>query len=265
MSSWENWASSWEGEGPDDVWHDWDDIIAGEDRDWEAITAHDAGEELFNIVLSLKMQGKVSAKSACLLAFFCTKAGACGDIKRLSRPPDKKSGSYSEQFDNVVGFGLDSQNWYKVPIGQKQKYDSSRTFEEIEIVPIHDALVEEYHDYADELESDIDIALANGDLQQVFLDMFSKANEVNAVPVKYHPVNIYIDGVAYTRQDSVIGFWAQFALSPRKHLVAVLKKSEMCGCGCHGWDSVYPILSAIAWSIENMRYGTYPQRRHNGQ
>ena len=47
-------------------------------------------------------------------------------------------------------------------------------------------------------------------------------------------------------------------------LVAALRKSELCKCGCKGWDSVYQILLMLAWSFEALAVGKHPQTRHDG-
>ena len=78
------------------------------------------------------------------------------------------------------------------------------------------------------------------------------------------PLCFYADGVVYERTDSVIGFWIQFLHSPRRHLWAVIRHTEVCGCGCRGWCSYYPIWSALAWSLECLKLGKHPSVRHDG-
>lgn len=53
-------------------------------------------------------------------------------------------------------------------------------------------------------------------------------------------------------------------LTERRHLVCVIRRSEMCGCGCRGWDTLYPVLSVLSWSLKAMATGTHPTRRHDG-
>eukprot|EP00969_Alexandrium_andersonii_P121853 5387748-Alexandrium_andersonii.AAC.1 len=53
--------------------------------------------------------------------------------------------------------------------------------------------------------------------------------------------------------------------SGRRHLCAVLRKSEMCKCGCRGWCSVFSVFLMIRWAFESMGSGIYPSERHDGQ
>ena len=46
------------------------------------------------------------------------------------------------------------------------------------------------------------------------------------------PVLIYIDGVPTTKHDGVIGIWGCVLFSKKRHLLAVIRKSRMCRCGC---------------------------------
>eukprot|EP00974_Lingulodinium_polyedra_P035210 3382138-Lingulodinium_polyedra.AAC.1 len=39
----------------------------------------------------------------------------------------------------------------------------------------------------------------------------------------------------------------------------------MCGCGCQGWCSVYPVMLWIFWSLKALAAGTWPSERHDGQ
>ena len=79
-----------------------------------------------------------------------------------------------------------------------------------------------------------------------------------------HPVSLYLDSVSYSRPDSCLGIWCYFSLTGQRHLLAVLRHSEMCTCGCKGWCSMHPIWSMIAWSLEHMLEGKHPDTRHDG-
>lgn len=71
-------------------------------------------------------------------------------------------------------------------------------------------------------------------------------------------IALYTDGVPTTKRDGVIGFWVYSLLSMRRHLVAILRKSELCRCGCKGWDSMYGIFRMLLWSFSALGSGTWP-------
>eukprot|EP00959_Pyramimonas_sp_CCMP1952_P067548 1410007-Pyramimonas_sp.AAC.1 len=69
---------------------------------------------------------------------------------------------------------------------------------------------------------------------------------------------MYVDGVQFSRTDSVIGFFCFNIASGIRHLCATLRKSELCSCGCRGWCSVFPILAMLRWSILATLRGEFP-------
>ena len=40
-----------------------------------------------------------------------------------------------------------------------------------------------------------------------------------------------MDGVAYSHIDSVLGVWAINMISQKRHVVALIRKKQMCKCG----------------------------------
>ena len=78
--------------------HDWErdvqDVAGGSDsereEDYDACTPQEAGEELRNFLVELKIQGALTAKQSCVLAWWCQKAGAMGEFK-IAYPPDKQA------------------------------------------------------------------------------------------------------------------------------------------------------------------------------
>ena len=45
----------------------------------------------------------------------------------------------------------------------------------------------------------------------------------------------FMDGVAYSHTDSVLGVWAINMISQNRHVVALIRKRQMCQGGCQGW------------------------------
>ena len=59
--------------------------------DYITIPADIAGEELIHMLSELKTQGVLSAKQACVLAFWAAKAGACGEVHNMAVRPNQES------------------------------------------------------------------------------------------------------------------------------------------------------------------------------
>ena len=233
-----------------------------EEVDYKNVDADFAGEQLVDFLVSLKDSGRVSAKTTCVLAFWASRAGARGDgLASLGLRPDQKSGKYSEHFDKWSGVDIKRQNFYPLYMGISLRHECSRTWGSIPCRLPHEVL-------RDEL-------LTSPLPRQKLLDAASR----NDLPSRYwshrfvigapegevvHPICLYMDGVQFSRRDSVLGIWTHFLLSPKRHLLCVLKKSQLCDCGCSGWCSMHPIMSMLAWSFEHMATGVYPASRHDG-
>eukprot|EP00969_Alexandrium_andersonii_P363555 15462198-Alexandrium_andersonii.AAC.1 len=88
--SWQSWQS-W-GAQPGPQWGDLEDDAA---VNYNEVPADVAGEELFALLVRLKLSGTLSAKQACLIGFWAHKAGAAGDVRLIAERPDAQSGKFS--------------------------------------------------------------------------------------------------------------------------------------------------------------------------
>eukprot|EP00969_Alexandrium_andersonii_P291546 12886049-Alexandrium_andersonii.AAC.1 len=57
---------------------------------------------------------------------------------------------------------------------------------------------------------------------------------VQGSPSRVWPIAVYMDGVAYTQSDTVVGMWVTNMVSQTRHLVALVRKRLLCRCGCKG-------------------------------
>ena len=83
----------------------WESEPEGEEYDYNTMSTREAAGLLFDTIVDAKVGGKISAKVACLLAFYAVKAGV-GDSEELAKlglDTTKQSGKYSQRFDSVVG------------------------------------------------------------------------------------------------------------------------------------------------------------------
>eukprot|EP00959_Pyramimonas_sp_CCMP1952_P128491 2686987-Pyramimonas_sp.AAC.1 len=80
---------------------------------------------------------------------------------------------------------------------------------------------------------------------------------------KIVPLALYLDKVPYTDDESSLAIAVHLLSTGKRHLVAVIRVSDMCDCGCSHWCSYFPIYSAIAWSLGALVNGEYPSARHD--
>eukprot|EP00969_Alexandrium_andersonii_P043431 1904242-Alexandrium_andersonii.AAC.1 len=107
-------------------------------------------------------------------------------------------------------------------------------------------------------------ALAARELPPVYLGhpVVKEAAATTGEPV--HPLSIYLDGVAFSRTDSCLGLWCYAALTGNRYLIAAVRRSEICGCGCRGWCTLHSLWAMVSWSLHHLLLGRHPSSRHDG-
>ena len=258
---WEVENVPWELEGIDDE----EGSGSEAEFDYEKVTAEEAEEQLFAYTCDLKRKGTISATQACTWAFWAAKAGAKGPIRELAESPEesatKASSRFSKKFDRVTGDNVADDNFYELEVPSHVRATASNAVQLLPSVPPLEAFVEEHYNDPT-LKQTLDQALENRELPPNYL---SHPVVVEAPPgTIVLPGALYVDGMPFVRHDSLIGFWTYCMLTGVRTLVAALRKSEVCKCGCKGWDSVYQVLLMLAWSFEALAGGKHPQTRHDG-
>ena len=258
-ASWEGWSADWSriGERAADG-----DAIEPEVFDYNTVSPDVAGEELVEMLCYLKITGVLSAKMACVLAWWAAKAGATGEVAKLGVRPDKtQTGAYSKHFDTWSGSGPKSMATYPVSLGRKLRFEASRRWDQLPMRLPHQALQEELNVDGEDLNEALQEATRTSELPVHYI----QHPAVRAAgPGLIHPATLYLDGVPYSRRDTVLGVWVQLMYSQKRHLCFSIRKSELCGCGCRGQCSLGPMFDALAWDLETMLRGTAPNVNHNG-
>ena len=70
-------------------------------------------------------------------------------------------------------------------------------------------------------------------------------------------------GVPYTKEESFIGFFVYNLITGTRHLSVILRKSDLCACGCRGWCTLYTVFQFLAWSFISLAAGKFPTTRHD--
>jgi hypothetical protein len=83
-SSWEGWSPSWAQAGPSGPSGDTDEG----DVDFGNVSVEVAAVELSQMLITLKLQNVLSARQACVLAFWAARSGATGMTTELAMRPD---------------------------------------------------------------------------------------------------------------------------------------------------------------------------------
>ena len=223
--AWETWG---EDEDEDDL-RKWDEL---EELDYENLPAGVAEEEFVRMLVDLKWTGVLSARQVCTLAFWASRAGARGSIAKLAERPDAQTGKFARRFDKVIGTKPADVPAYNVPTIRRPRTSASRTLEPIPVILPIEAVEEELEQSLGPV-TELREAIAAEELPP----FYTQHPLVRDAPpnVDIHPVALYMDGVSFQRQDGVLGIWLHMLLSTSRHLLCVVRKSELCTCGCKGW------------------------------
>ena len=237
------------------------DVGDADEFDYRNVDAETAGAELFNLLVDCKRNGLLSAKLACTIAFWASRAGAIGEAQALAYSPGAQRGKCSRHFDLVVGRPCDSNN-YRVAVPVHRRYDAERVVEQLPVKPLHESFAAEYSKSKAELEH----ALADAKRRSTLPPAYFRHAVVATAPKKcsVFPIAMYLDGVSITRHDSILGVWMVCLLTNQRWLAAALRKTDMCKCGCRGWCSLHAIFSVVHWCIQNLASGRSPRQRHDG-
>ncbi len=74
------------------------------------------------------------------------------------------------------------------------------------------------------------------------------------------PLTLFADSVRYTsplagRASSILGIFLRTGVTQRRHLLAAVRSSKLCRCGCRGWCTLSHVWSYIASSLRSLALG----------
>ena len=234
----------------------WDEVID------PAIKQEEFGDNLFSYLCQLKHEKILCASHATIIAYWASGAGAKSEILALLafRPDDPSTGHYSRHFDIAVGAKMDRESFYHLQSPMENRLDASRGLENIPVYNFFEELEAEIEENKD-LCAQFDKAMATrGSLPPIY---WNHPVVVANPGRRVWPCAIYIDGLAVTRTDGLLAFYFYNLISGKRCLCCSLRKTEMCKCGCGGWDSLYPVWLWISWQVETLKQGRRPKHRHD--
>ena len=221
------------------------------------LTSDEAGLEFVQMLLDLLFAGKVAAKHLCVLCFWASKAGVKAAGPYAFRP-DAPSGHFQRHLDLVLGAKV--ADTYEIALPGHHKFDVSRTVHDNVVLAPHELLHSEVLSAGAEK---IQTSITEKQWPPIYWehDLVQTAQDNKEdLPI---PLSVYVDGVPYSRNDSFLGFWTENLATGARNLVALLRKSDLCRCGCKAWCSIFPVLLFIQWSLKTMVAGCFPSSRHD--
>ena len=219
-----------------------------------------AGEQLTEAMLTLYFRGKMTAKDVCTLAWWSARAGAKGPIGDLGYRPSADPGKFQRKLDKVFGLDFKNHRFYDVDVPGFSKATAERTVHTIPVRLPHEVIE---HDVASMPDLLAKLEELKDDMRLPPAYLLEKA--VAEHPDEHVlPLAIFIDGLKYTRRGNMTGFFMYDLVTQKRHLLATLRKSDQCRCGCGGRCSTFALMDVLKWSIEHCVSKTWPERRHDG-
>jgi hypothetical protein len=248
---WEEDLHAWE---DDEV--RWDEESDAEDP--ELSSKELAGIRLGEMLVSLCLTTTLSCKLVCVLAFWASRAGACGPCELIAMAPsDRKTNHYRDKFDRALNLRSREKWLYDLDMPGLHKFEASRKLTTVPVMAAHELINDEY------TKNSTVIAKKVHEPHAVWRTPAYCRHERDSAKILL-PLALYLDGVVFQKRDSVLGFWLYNIATEARQLFCVLKKSFLCKCGCRGWCTLYQVMLYIAWMLKALLKGVYETTRHDG-
>ena len=243
---WERGAHAWEVDSDfGDGHHEWEDSDSDDDIDWNTLSPEQSGDELADRLLSMLNRGALTAKAVCIISYFAFRAGALGYVKKLAHNPEAPSGHFQRHLDTVLAFSEEHKRLYELSSPGHNRHDKDRVNHRIWAMPLHEALANEVAGHP-EIKTKVKSMVENRELSDDYYEHpVTRAHPEELV----HPLSLYLDGIAHSKVDSVLGITISNLATGTRHLCVGLRKSILCRCGCRGWCTLLPIWSFIHWCL----------------
>ena len=186
----------------------------------EDLSEEACGECLFDLLVDLKLRGVLFATDVCKLSYWAAMSGAKGPVKKLAKEPgDPSAGHYSDHFDRVVGLAAPDPRIYKLDVPVFSKVDGCRMLKPLSFLPPHVVLSNEVSSGSD----DFGAKLA-GFVEHLPPTYANHPVVQSAAPRVAVPLAQYIDGIGYSKQNSILGFFLVNMFTSSHHLLCTIRK-----------------------------------------
>ena len=212
--------------------HWWDDFQSEEEeRDEDDPDPIFAGQQLVELLLFLRMSNKLEANWVCMIAWWAAKAGGRGGLEKLGKQPKTPSGHFQRHLDAFMEMDKEGERGGKLGVPLYARHCAERIVRPVAVSVPHEELNDEL--LADPAAfAQLREAQANNELPVCYWNHIGvKGKSAEGV----FPCAIYIDGMPFRKKDSMVAFVVINLITMVRHVCGILRKSELCRCGCKGW------------------------------
>ena len=251
---WENRPLDGQGEANDEYcfFGECSDPENAEDIDTEG----GPGREFVSYMLKLMYQNSISATLFCIIMYLAFKAGI-SECEPYGLKPGSPSGHYMRKVKRMAGWAKSEEFLYVDVVGQG-KHDIERTQMSTATLPAHEQMTEDIEGINASKALLAQRKQQAGGLPQCYYDHPVVRSAAPGEVVL--PIATYLDGVPYSLTDAVLGFWVINLLDSRRYLCMILRKRNMCDCGCKGWCTLYFYFTMFRWYLQALARGEHPDK-----
>ena len=183
-------------------------------------------------------------------------------MRDIALNPGASTGHFQRHLDTIFPPREILKNQYTIKVPGFDKYKNGRTTIEVPVLPPHEVLHEELGNARD-VEMSFRQSVREGKMPTSYTQhrIVMRARDGETV----WPLAVYLDGVPFQKRDGLLAIYVFCLPTGVRHLCAVIRKSEMCRCGCLGWCSIWELMSFLKWSLAASAKGCMPSERHDGK
>ena len=138
--------------------------------------------------------------------------------------------------------GLDDDGLYVIPdLPVYRRADASMSGKDIRVFAPHDAIAEEVAS-TPSMKFELAKRISDLDSPAVYFNHRLYAETGEAL----YPMALYVDAVAFSRTDKIVGFWLENLITRVRSLLVVLRHALFCRCGCRGNCTLHPIMTFLS-------------------
>jgi hypothetical protein len=158
-------------------------------------------------------ENDMSARTLCVLAYFCVMAGMQGEVGKFAKHPDCQTGKYQEHLDRALNVEDVKNKEYHIraSLGSRKK-NNLRNVDDFLLFPPHECLVDELANSDETIVKLKQRVLANAEYTLAYGNNPIVLGSSETERESLLPYAIYLDGTAFsarrTNYDSVTGFFS---------------------------------------------------------
>ena len=221
----------------------------------------DPSEVFIRGMLDLLLCRTLNARQFCILMYKAGKAGLAETVQ-YGLPPGRPSGHYNRKVKRKFKVIFRDTRTYRLKIPGRDKNVVGRVSRDFIVAPVWDQLDEDFRrDRGSKLV--LEEFIADGNVPPIYDSHPVVLAHQHEAPV--YPLSLFVDGVPYSHNDGVIGWWLINHVNKKRYFIGALRKKVVCQCGCKGWCTFYPIFVYIHYILKILADKIRPHSRHDGK